>query len=58
MTKTTLQGNIKFHVKWEGYDNKKDLTWEPEENLAYVRYSSTCPMSLDVAHVAQASEGL
>lgn len=27
-------GNIKFQVKWEGYDSKKDLTWEPEENLA------------------------
>lgn len=24
---------IKFQVKWEGYESKKDLTWEPEENL-------------------------
>jgi len=27
-------GDIRFQVKWEGYDSKKDLTWEPEENLA------------------------
>ncbi|RGP70682.1 putative chromatin-associated swi6 [Fusarium longipes] len=26
-------GTLKFQVKWEGYDAKKDLTWEPEENL-------------------------
>ncbi|KAL4722037.1 hypothetical protein ACLX1H_011232, partial [Fusarium chlamydosporum] len=24
---------LKFQVKWEGYEAKKDLTWEPEENL-------------------------
>lgn len=27
------QGSLRFQVKWEGYDSKKDLTWEPEENL-------------------------
>ncbi|CAH0052791.1 unnamed protein product [Clonostachys solani] len=27
------KGNIRFQVKWEGYDSKKDLTWEPEDNL-------------------------
>ncbi|OAA51786.1 heterochromatin protein one [Metarhizium rileyi] len=26
-------GSLRFQVKWEGYDSKKDLTWEPEENL-------------------------
>ncbi|KAH7312366.1 hypothetical protein B0I35DRAFT_411097 [Stachybotrys elegans] len=26
-------GSLKFQVKWEGYDSKKDLTWEPEDNL-------------------------
>ncbi|KPM35527.1 hypothetical protein AK830_g11032 [Neonectria ditissima] len=26
-------GTLKFQVKWEGYDSKGDLTWEPEENL-------------------------
>lgn len=32
-----LQGTLKFQVKWEGYESKKDLTWEPEENLQYDR---------------------
>ncbi|GAO13334.1 hypothetical protein UVI_02013470 [Ustilaginoidea virens] len=26
-------GSLKFQVKWEGYESKKDMTWEPEENL-------------------------
>ncbi|KAJ6787917.1 hypothetical protein PWT90_01900 [Aphanocladium album] len=26
-------GSLKFHVKWEGYDKKSDMTWEPEDNL-------------------------
>ncbi|KFG78130.1 heterochromatin protein one [Metarhizium anisopliae] len=26
-------GSLRFQVKWEGYNSKKDLTWEPEENL-------------------------
>ncbi|KAM0355802.1 hypothetical protein ACHAPU_000189 [Fusarium lateritium] len=26
-------GSLKFQVKWEGYEAKSDLTWEPEENL-------------------------
>ncbi|KAL7938452.1 hypothetical protein V8C35DRAFT_288119 [Trichoderma chlorosporum] len=26
-------GTLKFHVKWEGYEKKSDMTWEPEENL-------------------------
>jgi hypothetical protein len=25
-----------YHVKWEGYEKKSDMTWEPEENLLYV----------------------
>lgn len=27
-------GEIRFHIKWEGYEKAKDRTWEPEENLA------------------------
>jgi len=26
-------GQPRFHVKWEGYSKKSDMTWEPEENL-------------------------
>jgi len=24
---------VKYQVKWEGFDKKSDLTFEPEENL-------------------------
>ncbi|KAK3939073.1 hypothetical protein QBC46DRAFT_388748 [Diplogelasinospora grovesii] len=27
------KGEPLFEVKWEGYDNPKDRTWEPEDNL-------------------------
>ncbi|KND90596.1 Chromatin-associated protein swi6 [Tolypocladium ophioglossoides CBS 100239] len=27
------QGSLKFLVKWEGWEKKTDLTWEPEDNL-------------------------
>ncbi|KAK1767698.1 hypothetical protein QBC33DRAFT_54604 [Phialemonium atrogriseum] len=26
-------GELKFEVKWEGYEKKADRTWEPEDNL-------------------------
>ncbi|KJZ78453.1 hypothetical protein HIM_01844 [Hirsutella minnesotensis 3608] len=26
-------GSLKFLVKWEGWEKKSDMTWEPEENL-------------------------
>ncbi|POR35187.1 Chromatin-associated protein swi6 [Tolypocladium paradoxum] len=26
-------GSLKFLVKWEGWEKKSDLTWEPEDNL-------------------------
>ena len=35
---------MKFHVKWEGYDEKKDMTWEPEENLKWVANDSKLRM--------------
>lgn len=28
-----VSGELRFEVKWEGYDKKADRTWEPEENL-------------------------
>ncbi|KAH8887645.1 hypothetical protein GQ53DRAFT_784238 [Thozetella sp. PMI_491] len=27
------EGEPLFHVKWEGYEKKSDMTWEPEDNL-------------------------
>ena len=27
------QGSLKFLVKWEGWEKKADMTWEPEDNL-------------------------
>ena len=27
------QGTIRYRVKWEGYDDESDKTWEPEKNL-------------------------
>lgn len=27
------QRDILLHVKWKGYDDPSDYTWEPEENL-------------------------
>ena len=26
-------GTLKYHIKWLGYPNPQDQTWEPEENL-------------------------
>ncbi|EAT79442.2 hypothetical protein SNOG_13115 [Parastagonospora nodorum SN15] len=30
----TNQGELVFNVKWQGYDDPKDQTWEPEANMA------------------------
>lgn len=30
------QGKLYLQVKWKGYDDPKDLTMEPEDNLMYV----------------------
>ncbi|TGO53720.1 hypothetical protein BOTNAR_0288g00020 [Botryotinia narcissicola] len=30
---TLVKGVLRFQVKWEGYEKKSDMTWEPEENL-------------------------
>lgn len=26
-------GQVKYHVKWLGYEDEADITWEPAENL-------------------------
>jgi chromobox protein 1 len=28
-----VKGTLEFDVKWEGYDNAKDRTWETEDNM-------------------------
>ena len=28
-----LKGQTFYQVKWMGYENEEDLTWEPKENL-------------------------
>lgn len=33
-------GVLEFDVKWQGYDNPKDRTWEPEENMYVTRHSA------------------
>lgn len=30
------QGKLYLQVKWKGYNDPKDLTMEPEDNLMYV----------------------
>ena len=27
------KGVLEFDVKWQGYEDPKDRTWEPEENM-------------------------
>jgi chromobox protein 1 len=31
------KGKLEFDVKWQGYENPKDRTWEPEENMYALR---------------------
>ncbi|POS86254.1 hypothetical protein EPUL_000904 [Erysiphe pulchra] len=33
LTEDECTGELRFEIKWEGYDKKSDRTWEPEENL-------------------------
>lgn len=42
-------GSLQFQVKWEGYEAKKDLTWEPEENLRGLPRRSSTPTSKNSA---------
>jgi chromobox protein 1 len=34
------KGVLEFDVKWQGYDNPEDRTWEPEENMYAHRANS------------------
>ncbi|KAF9729486.1 hypothetical protein PMIN06_011034 [Paraphaeosphaeria minitans] len=29
----TVKGRVLYHVKWQGYDDPADMTWEGEDNL-------------------------
>ncbi|KAK7185804.1 uncharacterized protein CC84DRAFT_1222471 [Paraphaeosphaeria sporulosa] len=29
----TVKGKVLYHVKWQGYDDPADMTWEGEDNL-------------------------
>lgn len=29
----TKRGKLSYKVKWLGWDNEEDMTWEPRENL-------------------------
>jgi chromobox protein 1 len=33
----TSDGRDEYQVKWQGYDDPKDLTWEPIANLVSLR---------------------
>lgn len=32
----TKKGHIEYLIKWKGYDNESDNTWEPMENCVSV----------------------
>lgn len=32
MKKHTVKGKVEYLIKWKGYDDPKDNTWEPVEN--------------------------
>lgn len=38
----THKGGILYRIKWLGYDDETDQTWEPEENLYVVEIPSQC----------------
>lgn len=37
---------LELDVKWQGYEDPKDRTWEPEENLYAMRRSEQPPTVL------------
>ena len=36
LDKKRVNGLVKYKVKWEGYEDLADCTWEPKENLENV----------------------
>lgn len=38
-------GTLLFEVKWQGYDEVSDRTWEPEENLSVKMLKSLATVS-------------
>jgi chromobox protein 1 len=44
-----------YQVKWEGYEKKSDMTWEPEENLLYVYHLSLVTWMLTKCEFARGS---
>ena len=38
LDKKRVNGLVKYKVKWEGYEDLADCTWEPKENLENVLY--------------------
>lgn len=47
------QSGIMYHVKWQGYDDPEDLTWETEDNLLVLHATRTlCDM------LTRSSEGV
>jgi hypothetical protein len=42
-----------YQVKWEGYEKRSDMTWEPEENLLYVNSGVSFDTRLLIAFLVQ-----
>jgi hypothetical protein len=42
-----------FQVKWKGFESKKDLTWEPEDNLKYMLSISALTLNFLISVLSQ-----
>jgi len=49
LDKRVKRGEIEYLIKWKGYDNSEDNTWEPKGNCVSV-HSSYVPASLPNLH--------